>query len=112
VSVAGLTGSIRGQSTTLPNGSIIRPEFVILDDPQTRESAHSLSQNQRRKAIIKGDVLGMAGPGRKIAAVMPCTVIRADDMADEMLDRKKNAEWSGRKTKMVYRFPTNEALWD
>ena len=112
VSVAGLTGALRGQSTTLPSGEIIRPELVLLDDPQTRESAMSLSQSATREAVIKSDVLGMAGPGKKIAAIMPCTVIRKDDMADLMLDREKNPAWSGQKTKLVYAFPKAEKLWE
>jgi hypothetical protein len=112
VSVAGLTGALRGQSHTLATGEVIRPEVVILDDPQTRESAMSRTQSENRAAIIKGDVLGMAGPGRDIAAIMPCTVIRDGDMTSEMLDRGKNPEWSGQRTKMVYAFPVAEALWD
>jgi hypothetical protein len=112
VTVAGLTGAIRGQSHTLVDGTIIRPELVILDDPQTRESAMSLTQSISRAEIIMGDVLGMAGPGKEIAAVMPCTIIRNGDMADVMLDRQKNPEWNGIKTKMVYDFPVNMKLWD
>lgn len=113
IRVAGLTGgNIRGQSATLPSGEIIRPELVLLDDPQTRESAASPSQNATREAIIKGDVLGMSGPKKRIAALMACTVIRKDDMADLMLDRKRNPAWCGQKTKMMLSFPTAEKLWD
>ena len=112
VSAAGLTGAIRGQSHTLPDGTILRPEVAILDDPQTRESAKSLSQSEERAAIVRGDVLGMAGPGESVAAIMPCTVIRKGDLADEMLDRQKSPEWGGQLTKMLYSFPTNEQLWD
>lgn len=112
VSVAGITGALRGQSTTLATGEIIRPELVLLDDPQTRESSMSRLQCVTREAIITGDVLGMAGPDRNIAAIMPCTVIRQGDMADLMLDRKKNPEWHGQKTKMVYSFPSDMKLWE
>ena len=112
ISVAGLTGSLRGQSSTLASGEIIRPELVLLDDPQTRESAMSPSQSATREAIIKGDVLGMAGPGKRIAALMTMTVIRKDDMADLMLDRKRNPEWNGQKSKMLYAFPKAEKLWE
>jgi hypothetical protein len=112
VTVSGLTGALRGQSHTLPTGVVIRPELVILDDPQTRESAMSPSQSASRAAIIKGDVLGMAGPGREIAAIMPCTVIRDGDLAAELLDRQKSPEWGGQRTKMVYAFPANLALWE
>lgn len=112
VTVAGLTGAIRGQSHTLASGEVVRPEVVILDDPQTRESASSVQQSAYRASVVQGDVLGMAGPGKDIAAIMPCTVIRADDMAARMLDRRQNPEWGGQKTKMVYSFPTNGKLWE
>lgn len=112
VSVVGLTGALRGQSHTLSTGEVIRPELVILDDPQTRESAMSPSQSAERAAIINGDVLGMAGPGRKIAAIMPCTVIRAGDMADMLLDRQQCPRWQGERCKMLYAMPKNEKLWE
>lgn len=112
VSAVGLTGALRGQFQTLDDGTVVRPEVVILDDPQTRKSAMSESQSETRAAILKGDVLGMAGPTQRIAAIMPCTVIRAGDMADQMLDRKQNPEWCGQRHKMVYAFPTDERRWE
>lgn len=112
VTVAGLTGALRGQSHGLANGEIIRPELVILDDPQTRESANSPSQCAERVAIVTGDVLGMAGPGRKIAAMMPCTVIREGDLADQLLDRERNPQWQGERTKAVYTWPKREKPWE
>lgn len=112
ITTSGLTGALRGQSHIRVDGTILRPELVILDDPQTRESAMSDAQSQMRAAIITGDVLGMAGPDAKISAIMPCTVIRPGDMAERMLDRKKTPEWNGQRTKMVYSFPKNEALWN
>ena len=56
-------------------------------------------------------MLGLAGPGRKISGIMPCTVIRPEDMADRILNRDKHPQWQGQRTKMVYTFPTNEKLW-
>ena len=112
ISVAGITGEVRGQQVTRVDGTVIRPEFVILDDPQTRESAMSEAQCAFREGVISSDVLGMAGPGVKIAAVMPCTVVRKGDMADRMLNRELHPDWNGEKTRMVYAFPKNEKLWD
>ena len=89
----------------------MRPSLVVLDDPQTDESARSLSQCANRESILAGAVLGLAGPGKKICGIMPCTVIRPGDMADNILDRDKHPEWNGERTKMVYSFPTNEKLW-
>ncbi len=79
------------------------------------ESAASTTQTKHRLAILNGDVLGMAGPGVKIAGFMTCTKIYHDDLADQMLDREKNPEWQGECTKMVYAFPSapeSEKLWD
>jgi hypothetical protein len=112
VSVCGITGAIRGQKHTTRKGEILRPSFVLIDDPQTRESAESESQCQTREAIIAGDVLGMSGPGQKISAVMPCTVIRKGDVADSLLNRKKHPDWNGSRTKMVNSFPKNQKAID
>jgi hypothetical protein len=112
IRVAGLTGRIRGMKHKLADGSTVRPDLVIPDDPQTDESARSLSQCATRERIIAGAVLGLAGPGKKITGVMPCTVIRPGDMADRILDRELHPEWNGERTKMVESFPTNTKLWD
>jgi len=112
ISCSGMKGSdIRGQNHARADGKVVRPQLVMVDDPQTTESAWSPSQSQRREAILAGDVLGMAGPGKKISGLMACTVIRPGDMADNILDRDKHPEWQGERTKMVYAFPTNEKLW-
>jgi hypothetical protein len=115
VTVAGLDSNIRGQQHTKMDGSIIRPSLVILDDPQTRQSAASATQTRHRLAILNGDVLGMGGPGVKMAGFMTCTKIYHDDLADQILDRQRNPDWQGECTKMVYAFPSGaepERLWD
>jgi len=112
ISSSGMKGSdIRGQNHARPDGKVVRPQLVFVDDPQTTESAWSPSQSQRRESILAGDVLGMAGPGKKIAGLMACTVIRPGDMADNILDREQHPEWQGERTKLVYAFPSNEKLW-
>ena len=112
IRVAGITGRIRGMKAKDASGQTIRPDFVLPDDPQTDESARMLGQNVERVRLLAGAVLGLAGPGVKISGVMPCTVIHPEDMADQMLDRQKHPEWNGERTKMVYRWPTDAALWD
>ncbi len=111
IKVAGITGRIRGMKYKRADGRTVRPSLVVLDDPQTDESARSLSQCATRARILAGAVLGLSGPGSKISGIMPCTVIRPGDMADTILDRDKHPEWNGERTRMVYEFPTNEKLW-
>lgn len=95
-----------------PDGKNVRPDLAVIDDPQTDESAKSPTQSAERVEIVCGAVLGLAGPGKKIAAVMPCTVIRPGDMADEVLNREKHPEWQGERTKLLYKEPTDGDLWE
>ncbi len=112
IKVAGITGRIRGMKFKRPDGKSVRPGLVVLDDPQTDESARSISQCQQRESILAGAVLGLAGPGQKISGIMPCTVIRPGDMADRILNRDHHPQWQGQRTRMVYAFPTDTKLWD
>lgn len=111
VKVAGITGRVRGMKFKRPDGRGVRPDLVVIDDPQTDESSRSPAQCATREGILSGAVLGLAGPGRKIAGVMPCTVISPGDMADRILDRAKHPEWAGERMKLVYRWPDREDLW-
>lgn len=111
VRTAGMLGNVRGAMHIRPDGKSVRPTFVVIDDPQTDQSARSASQVHERLAVVNGAILNLAGPGRRISAVMPCTVIRADDMADQILDRSKHPEWQGERTRLVYAFPKNLELW-
>lgn len=110
--VTGLTGGIRGMKAKRIDGTTVRPSLVLIDDPQTDESAASPTQCAQREYLIQGAILGLAGPTTKIAALATLTVIRADDLSDRLLDRDRNPEWHGERTKAVYEFPKATALWD
>ncbi|MEI8244610.1 MAG: terminase gpA endonuclease subunit [Lentisphaerota bacterium] len=112
IRVAGITGRIRGMKFK-PSGQKkpVRPDLVIIDDPQDDDSAKSPEQNRKRLRVLAGAILGLAGPGEKISGVMPCTVIQPGDMADEILNPIKHPDWNGERCKMMYNFPSNEKLW-
>ncbi len=112
VRVAGITGRIRGMKYKRPDGRSVRPSLVVIDDPQTSESAGSLEQTRKRIRVLAGDILGLAGPGQKISGIMPCTIIRPGDMADIILNRQTHPDWNGERTKMIYEFPKNMKLWE
>lgn len=113
VGVSGLTGDgIRGSVETSTTGEQIRPDFVLIDDPQTAESARSKSQNITRYNLVTADVLNMAGPGRSLSAVMPCTVIARGDFIDRILDRKKHPHWRGERTKLLRSMPSDLDAWE
>lgn len=100
IRVSSITGRLRGFNV---NG--LRPDLVLPDDPQTDESASSPAGNAKLERILAGAVLGLAGPGQKIAGIMPCTVIQQGDAIDNILSHDKHPEWDSSRTKMVYAFP-------
>ena len=112
IRVAGIESRIRGMKFKRADGRAVRPSLVVLDDPQTDESARSAQQVRARMETLNGAILNLAGPGQKISGIMPCTVIRPGDMADQILDRDKHPAWQGERTRLVYVFPTHEKLWD
>lgn len=101
----------RGFKVSKANGKQIRPDLVIVDDPQTDSVARSPSKVHHIEKIINGAIRGLAGPGKPITIIMPCTVIRRDDVAERFLDRDKRPEWQGHKVKWFDSFPVNMDLW-
>ena len=112
IRTSGITGAIRGLSVSGANGEILRPDMVLVDDAQTRDSAKSPTQTSDRESIIADDVLGLAGPGTQIAAVMLCTVIYPGDLSDRFLSPDRHPEWQGMRTAMMESFPERRDMWD
>lgn len=111
IKVAGLSARLRGLKHKRVDGTTVRPDLVLVDDPQTEESAHSKTQTDARERTLAGAILGLAGPTAKIAGLMTLTVICQDDLADRILDREKHPEWQAERTKLVYEFPKHEKFW-
>jgi len=112
IQTRGITGAVRGANYTLPDGSMIRPDLVLIDDPQTSQSARSAMQCAERGRVIAGDVLGLAGPDVTISGLMPMTVIRPGDLADTILDSSKHPEWDSERCPLIYNWPENTELWE
>lgn len=110
--VAPLTGGVRGMSAAGPDGQVIRPDLVLIDDAQTRESAGSPAQTMDRESIITSDLMGLAGPNVRIAALMLCTVIYRNDLSDRFLSSTRHPTWQGIRTRMLESFPTRMELWE
>jgi len=107
----GITGGLRGMSSKRANGTRFRPSLVLVDDPATDEVAGSPAQVAARLDVMRGAILGLAGPGKTIAGLCTLTVIRPGDLADQLLDREAHPAWQGERAALVYEWPTNESLW-
>lgn len=114
IAAAGITGSFRGSKCSMADGSQVRPDLVLVDDFQTRESAASPQQTATRLQTLRSDVLGLAGPGKKVACLCACTIIYRHDGAAQLLDRKAHPEWQGMTAKLMRSMPGKAAmvLWE
>lgn len=108
----GLTGSLRGMKHRQPDGEVLRPDWVLLDDPQTDESAKSPSQCVYREELVNGTISGLSGHLRKMGGLACLTIIRKGDLADRLLDRETHPEWSGDVFPMLIKPSDRESdLW-
>jgi hypothetical protein len=108
----GLHSASRGIRHKRQDGTVQRPDFAFIDDPQTDTTASSPIQVRKLMGIIKKAVLKSAGHGKKIAVFAAVTVIAKDDLADQLLNQKLNPAWQSERIKMVKAWSNaHETLW-
>jgi hypothetical protein len=112
IAACSIMAASRGMKHKRPDGTQQRPDFVVIDDPQTDESAATELQVRKRLDVIRKSILKLGGHNRKIAVVMNATVIRPDDLIETLLDAKKFPAWQGMRIKMVSAWSkTHDTLW-
>ena len=85
-----------------------RPDLVCLDDVEWAESVRSETITGHIEDKIMYDVMPLAGPGKRIAVFMPCTIIKLGCLADRYTDKEKypeNASWMGQRHSLVLEWP-------
>jgi hypothetical protein len=103
----GMDGSIRGARYRNR-----RPDLIIIDDAETRESASNDSQIETRELIIEQDIGGLGGPGKRVARVMLCTCMNRRCVSYRFTDPKVKPSWNGRRYAMMVKAPDREDLWN
>jgi hypothetical protein len=112
IRAAGLLTSIRGMNHWTAEGQSVRPDAFLGDDLQTDQSAKKVEQVERRETVLNGAVLGLAGPGKRIAGMCTLTIMRKGDLADRLLNRQQNPHWQGKTYSLVEAWPTNLEHWE
>jgi len=107
---SGLGASLRGLRLTLADGTLVRPDACVFDDPQTDDSAASPTQTAKRLKILRGTIRFWAGPGKRIALFGAVTPVAVNDLAEKLLDSKTSG-WRSVKAKSLKAFPSNMELW-
>ena len=108
----GYLSASRGIRYKRPDGKQVRPDLVVIDDPQTDESAVSPAQVLKRMTLLSKNILRLGGHGKQVAAVMNATVIADGDMVDQLADHKLHPEWQSVRVKMLESMPKGlETHW-
>ena len=104
----GITSGVRG----LKSGKL-RPDFVLLDDLQSHESAESAEQVDKILQIIRKDVMGLQGKGN-MNVLMTSTPIAPDDLCAKI---EQDPNWKTTKYKAIMEWPKDiiehpdDGLW-
>lgn len=104
---SGLTAAIRGM-TRLSD----RPDLILLDDPQTRDSAESQTETDKRERLITGDIYGLESAGKPAAMLMSSTPIAPNDLSVRFADPKLHPEWITESHRLVESWPDRMDLWE
>lgn len=107
VKTFGLDAAIRGV-----NYHGRRPDFVLIDDPETRESAASEYQVGTREEIIDRDIAGLAGQGQSLGRLALCTLQSRTSLSAKLTDPKQKPSWGGSRYAMLAKKPEREDLWE
>lgn len=107
----GVKAAIRGQSCAMPDGTIARPDFLILDDVQTDDDARNPVRIEALEHKIASTIEGLAESGTVIPMVITCTVIESGDFADRILNHEIYPHWNGIRGQMIDLWPERMDLW-
>lgn len=89
-----------------------RPDYLIIDDPETRESAKSEEQISNRIETIERDVEGLEGQEKTIAMVMITTIQNNYSLSAQFTDKDIRPSWGGERFGWVVKWPTREDMWE
>lgn len=111
IRTASIGSKFRGLSFTADDGSILRPQLVLLDDLQSDQSAASAAQVEKQFIQIDRAVAGLKAAGKKMGQVFIGTVIAKNDLCSVFCNREAHPEWNGLLYAALPSLPKNIELW-
>lgn len=102
ITCRGITSSIRG----MRNGRY-RPDCVLIDDPQTAESAQNQESVIKLLDTIKKDILNLGGR-KKLSVLLTATPLEIDDLCQKL---KEDKNWKTTSYKAILHDSESPELW-
>jgi hypothetical protein len=101
-----LKGNPRGLNHSAEDGRVLRPDMLLIDDPQDRKTANSELMCADTIQKINADLAFMGEAGKKLPMLMACTIVRSGDVADYYINQ---AGWDSLRIGLVKEWPEG---WD
>jgi hypothetical protein len=107
VTYSGLDAAFRGANI---DGD--RPDLIIVDDPETRESAKSEMQIEDRDRMLDQDIAGLVGQDSKMGIVIATTCQNCYCLSAQLTEPKLKPAYNGRRFGLIETWPAELELWD
>jgi len=89
-----------------------RPDLVIVDDPETEQSARSHHEIERREEMLDKGISGLAGQGDRLGLVVLTTVQNSIALSAKLTDREKKPAYNGHRFGLIVEWPKNIDMWE
>ncbi len=89
-----------------------RPDFIGIDDPETRESAKSIGQIADRESILLQDIVGLKSQEQNLAIIVLSTAQNRYCLSFRLADPKQFPAFSGERFGKIVKWPKNMEAWD
>lgn len=89
-----------------------RPDFVLIDDPETEESARSLGQIETREKVIDQDIAGLGEQDEELALVVLTTIQNRYCLSYRLTERSVKPAWNGVRFGLVEKWPDQMEMWE
>jgi len=112
IETKGFLSCRRGMKHKTHDGRTIRPDCVLVDDPQTDRSARSPGQVVQRIEKLYRTIFRLAGHEKPVAVFIAGTVIQPGDMIAQLLDRENHGSIRADRCQMVLTWPNAlDSFW-
>jgi hypothetical protein len=88
IAAASVQGDVKGLNVMLPNGEVIRPDLLLIDDAQDPRRADNPAFVADVVDVIEKQWLCLAGPQSRITIFVACTVAAPGDVSEHFLSRR------------------------
>ena len=112
VAAFGITGALNGLVRTLPSGENIRPDWWLADDLQTRATARSPGEVDKRIDALQHSVMMLGGHDADIGGCVNGTLFKPNDVMEQLANPDLFPSFAGEVIPMMKSWPdAHESFW-